>query len=66
MADMIRIAEFEFERVSRPMLGSNGSWRELCWKEDAACLAALAEATPAGRVWTLVDADGFTLVLSAR
>lgn len=66
MENLLRIDGFEFERTYRPVLDANGRWRDFLWKDDRECMAALAEAAPAGRVWTLVDADGFTLVMSGR
>jgi hypothetical protein len=63
---MIRIDEFEFAETYRPVLAADGSWRDFFWKDDAECLAALAEAAPERRVWTLVDIGGFTLVTSGR
>ena len=63
---MIRIDEFEFAATYRPILVTDGSWRDFLWKDDPECLAAIAEADAEDRVWTLVDADGFTLVMSGR
>lgn len=63
---MTRIDEFEFERTYRPILGPDGRWRDFFWKDDAECMAAVDAAAPERRVWTLVDADGFTLVVSGR
>ncbi|MHB1327545.1 MAG: hypothetical protein ACYC2K_05020 [Gemmatimonadales bacterium] len=63
---MIRIDEFEFAASYRPILAADGSWRDFFWKDDPECLAAIAEADAEDRVWTLVDADGFTLVMSGK
>lgn len=66
MSSHITIDEFEFQERYRPILAADGSWRDFWWPDDAECMAMLAEAAPAGRVWTLVDVDGFTLVTSGR
>ena len=63
---MIRIDEFEFEATYRPILAADGRWRDFFWKDDPECVAAIAEASAENRVWTLVDADGFTLVISGK
>ena len=63
---MIRIDEFEFAATYRPILAADGSWRDFFWKDDPECLAAIAEAVEEDRVWTLVDSDGFTLVMSGK
>ena len=65
-ATMIRIDEFEFAATYRPILAADGSWRDFFWKDDPECLAAIAEAVEEDRVWTLVDSDGFTLVMSGK
>ena len=63
---MIRIDEYEFEATYRPILAADGRWRDFFWKDDPECVAAIAEADAENRVWTLVDADGFTLVVSGK
>lgn len=63
---MIRIDEIEFAETYRPILAADGHWRDFFWKDDPECLAALAEAAPERRVWTLVDIGGFTLVTAGR
>lgn len=65
-AIMIRIDEFEFAATYRPVETADGRWRDFLWKDDPECLAAVAEADAENRVWTLVDADGFTLVMSGK
>lgn len=63
---MIRIDEFEFEATYRPILAEDGRWRDFFWKDDPECLVVVAQAAAENRVWTLVDADGFTVVMSGK
>lgn len=66
MDTQLTIDEFAFQDIYRPILDTDGSWRDFWWRDDPECLARLAEAAPERRVWTLVDIGGFTLVTSGR
>jgi hypothetical protein len=59
----IRIDEFDFERAYRPLRAQDGAWRSFDWTVPEEW-DAVSQAARDGRVWTIVDSDGFVSTTS--
>jgi hypothetical protein len=57
--------EFAFEERYRPILDSNGAWRDFSWAEPAD-QEQIAVAHNEDRIWTTVDIGGFVMVTAGR